>query len=164
MKSLAICCLLSFALLITPLTSSGAPEECERTTASSTEIVETWPQADSWFGSKALAVILPHNGIWPTTSPGHSISVKLFWWREGFEPGSEANLLVQIERLDEGLNDAEISSPTNAGGESLGAWTMLTGINFPSAGCWEVTGKYLDDKLTFIVETVELDTYRRDAT
>lgn len=164
MKSLAIGIMFGFVLLIVPLTSLGAPEECDRTIGSSKEIVETWPHVETWFGSTALAVILPDNGTWPTTAPGHSISVKLFWWREGFEPGNEANLVVQLKRLDNGLNDADISSPTNAGGDPLGAWTMLTGIDFPSAGCWEVTGKYLGDKLTFIVETVKHDTYERVAT
>ncbi len=118
MKSLTIATILSFALLLTPFAPAGAGETCERTIGSSKEFVETWPKADTWFGNRALAVLLPENGLWPTTSPGHS----------------------------------------------LGAWTMLTGIDFPSAGCWEVSGTYMGDTLTFIVETIEHDKYRRDAT
>ena len=32
---------------------------------------------------------------------------------------------------------------------------MMTGIDFPNAGCWEVTGRYLGEELRFVVETVQ---------
>jgi hypothetical protein len=32
---------------------------------------------------------------------------------------------------------------------------MLTGIDFPMAGCWEITGRYLGQELRFVVETVQ---------
>jgi hypothetical protein len=28
---------------------------------------------------------------------------------------------------------------------------MVTGVNFPTLGCWEVTGDYHGDNLTFVV-------------
>jgi hypothetical protein len=28
---------------------------------------------------------------------------------------------------------------------------MVTGINFPTLGCWEITGRYDNDELTFVV-------------
>ncbi len=83
-------------------------------------------------------------------------SRKVFWYSSGFEPGMERNFAGRIERIDEGgPDDAVLSGPTNAGGESLGAWTILTGIDFPSAGCWRITGEYLGQSLTFVVETVD---------
>jgi hypothetical protein len=49
-----------------------------------------------------------------------------------------------------------ISGPNWAGLGGLGEnWTILTGIDFPSAGCWEITGEYFDQSLTFIVETID---------
>jgi hypothetical protein len=27
----------------------------------------------------------------------------------------------------------------------------MTGIDFPTAGCWEMTGRYNDEELTFVV-------------
>jgi hypothetical protein len=27
----------------------------------------------------------------------------------------------------------------------------VTGINFPTIGCWEITGRYENDALTFVV-------------
>ena len=132
-----------------------ADENCPRTIGASKVFSEPWPQAATWFGAEALAVMLPRDGIWSTTVPGHRIAVKLFWYTTGFEPGMEQNFAGRIERIDEGPNDAVLSGPTNAGGESLGAWTILTGIDFPSAGCWKITGQYLGQSLTFVVETVD---------
>jgi hypothetical protein len=31
---------------------------------------------------------------------------------------------------------------------------MLTGIDIPGVGCWEITGDYEGDKLTFVVWVV----------
>jgi hypothetical protein len=44
---------------------------------------------------------------------------------------------------------------TNARAQSLGSWTRLTGIDFPMAGCSEITGRYLGQELRFVVETVQ---------
>jgi hypothetical protein len=27
----------------------------------------------------------------------------------------------------------------------------MTGINFPTTGCWEITGRYESDEVTFVV-------------
>ena len=87
------------------------------------------------------------------------MSVKLFWYVPGFEPRMQDEFVGSIERLDAGPNDAVISSPTNAG-LAGGVWTILTGIDFKSAGCWRVTGKYRGQSLEFIVETVDHREYR----
>ena len=148
---IAFCCL----VLLISCPVAIADENCPRTIGANKVFAEPWPQADTWFGTEALAVMLPRDGIWPTTVPGHLIAVKLFWYSSGFEAGMERNFAGRIERIDEGPIDAVLSSPTNAGGESLGAWTILTGIDFPSAGCWRITGEYLGQSLTFVVETVD---------
>jgi hypothetical protein len=61
-------------------------------------------------------------------------------------------------RLDDGPDNALLSAPTNAGGESLGDWTILTGIDFPSPGCWEITGEIRGPVLD--VRCVGLKRYR----
>lgn len=113
------------------------------------------PKSANWYGSEALAVQLPQTGTWPTTAPGALISVKLFWWSAGFRPGMESNLNVTIRELSGAEVTAEVSKPTNAHAASLGGWTMLTGIDFPQPGCWEITGEYLGQSLSFVVETVQ---------
>ena len=115
----------------------------------------SFPESEHWYGSEALAVMVPGHRAWGTTGPNALIAVKLFWWSAGFKPGMQSNLKVSINNLDGKPNDAVVSNPTSAHAESLGGWTMLTGIDFPSVGCWEITGEYLGQTLTFVVETSE---------
>jgi len=142
----------SVALLVS-CQIANADENCPRTIGTDKVFSEPWPQADRWFGSETLAVMLPKNGIWPTTVPGHLIAVKLFWYSAGFQPGMERDFVGRIE----GPNDAVISRPTNAG-LANDVWTILTGIDFKSAGCWRIIGKYQGQSLEFVVETVDSDT------
>ena len=123
-----------------------------------------FPESENWCGSEGRAVMVPGNRAWGTTGPNALIAVKLFWWSAGFKPGMESNLKVYIRNLDGKPNDAVVSDPTNAHAESLGGWTMLTGIDFPSAGCWEISGAYLGQALTFVIETVDRSESGEDST
>ncbi|MBT8079140.1 MAG: hypothetical protein KJO31_11240 [Gammaproteobacteria bacterium] len=138
--------------LISGLQFATADESCPRTIGANKVFSEPWPQADTWFGSESLAVVLPEDGIWPTTGPGYLIAVKLFWYSAGFKPGMERDFVGRIERIGNGPNDAAISHPTNAG-LANDVWTILTGIDFGSEGCWRVTGEFRGQSLEFVVET-----------
>jgi hypothetical protein len=98
--------------------------------------------ANHWYGSESFAVQLPGDGVWPTTAPGALIAVKLFWRSAGFRPGMESNLEVTVKLLNGARAGAVVVGNTNAYAESLGGWTMLTGIDFPMAGCREITDRY----------------------
>lgn len=152
------------SILLVVSQSAVADDSCPRTSGADRVFAEPWPQAKNWFGSESLAVMLPKDGIWPTTVPGNLIAVKLFWYskefqavaEQGFDGGSHLGFRARIKRLDSGPDDAEISGPNWAGLGGLGDnWTMLTGIDFQSAGCWEITGEYRDQSLSFVVETVD---------
>jgi hypothetical protein len=132
---------------------ANSGERCPRTLGADVVFSERWPQADTWLGSEALAVVLPANGTWPTTVEGHAMAIKLFWYSAGFQPGLERDFAGRIERLDEGPNDAVMSRPTNAGLEH-DVWAILTGIDFRSAGCWRISGTYRGQSLAFVVETI----------
>jgi hypothetical protein len=132
---------------------AAAQASCPRTTEV-TALGSPFPSSGRWYGSEALAVQLPPNGVWPSTKPGSEIAVKVFWWSAGFRPGAESNLSVSIKELNGAPLIARVSRATNAKAESLGGWAMLTGIDFPAAGCWEITGRYLGQELTFVVESV----------
>jgi hypothetical protein len=62
------------------------------------------------------------------------------------------------------LDDAEsslmplVSGVTNARHDDFGGWTVLTGLGFPAKGCWEVTGSFKGQHLTFVVRVVDADT------
>lgn len=100
-----------------------------------------------------MAVMLPQDGVWPLTRPGGRIAVKLFWFLDGFRPGMEDEFLFSIRRIGDGPDDAAADRVTNAGGESLGAWTALVGLHFLSEGCWEVWGSFRGQSLRFVAET-----------
>jgi hypothetical protein len=138
-------------------------DNCPITVGSNT-LGPPFPDSDNWYGSEALAVVLPADGIWGITGPDARIAVKLFWRSAGFKPGMESNLKVNITNLNGKPNDAVVKDVTNAGAdaESLDGWAMLTGIDFPSPGCWQITGEYLGQSLIFVVATVDFEDYPSD--
>ena len=124
---------------------------CLTTVPSGSILGEPFPASETWYGSETLAVMLPVDGVWRGMGPKHNYRDKLFWWSYGFSPGPESNLVVKGRRLDGESPAADISRTTNAHSSSLGGWTMLVAVEFPTAGCWEITGEYLGQKLAFIV-------------
>lgn len=146
---------LAFAVVLLGPASAAAEFTCPRTVGR-TALEPPLPKSENWYGSEALAVQLPPAGTWPTTASGALIAVKLLWWSAGFRSGMESNLNVTIRELSGAKVTAAISKPTNAHAASLGGWTMLTGIDFPQPGCWEITGRYLGQSLSFVVETVNV--------
>ena len=155
----------AFVVLILASLSLAASAEagsgCPVTLGTERVFPEPWPQAVTWYGSDSLATILPDDGIWSTTKPGARISVKVFWWSVGFKPGMEARLSVEVRNLDGSPSSARVDRPTNASSPDLGGTTMLTGIHFPDPGCWRISAQYLAQELTFVVETIDFEEYRR---
>jgi hypothetical protein len=109
-----------------------------------------------WFGTDRLWTALPANGTWSGlphyTSSDPTFRQKLPFWRQGYDAHAEPrpNLTVSGRRID---------SPAGAlqtDGKGNGSWRkddqfIMTGINFPTMGCWEITGRYENDELTFVV-------------
>ena len=168
-----------FAFLIS-LEAIGE-SDCPRTTAQDPLFGADIP---GWYGTEALAVSLPESGKWPTTRPGVSIGEKVFWRSSGFRPGTESSLRIEIANLSDGPVTGTISAATNAylGTDASGrknedepgaivqelvtaadGWFMLTGIDFPKPGCWEISAEYLGQTLTFVVETVDTDIQANNA-
>jgi hypothetical protein len=86
-----------------------------------------------------------------TTSAHPTFDEKLFWWRQGYDPHAEPRpkLKVTGTRMDSPAPSLEVSQPTNAMSSERAA--MLVGVGFPTVGCWEITGRYEDDALTFVI-------------
>jgi hypothetical protein len=107
-----------------------------------------------WFGSSSLWASLPRNGTWAglPLQPSTGYSEKVFWWRDGYVWTDEPvpDLIVTGERLDAKAQPLRASKATNAYAGDIGS-AMLVGVNFPTAGCWKVTGKYNDAELSFVV-------------
>ena len=84
------------------------------------------------------------------------LSLKLVYWRAGFDWLKESNpkLAVVARRLD-GLAplvwaDAAhgVKFPENDGPEGM---AMMTGIAFPTEGCWEISANYQGQTLSYVV-------------
>ncbi|MBV8051874.1 MAG: hypothetical protein JOZ80_11835 [Acidobacteriaceae bacterium] len=109
-----------------------------------------------WFGTDRLWTSLPVGGAWnglPHYTPGDpTFRQKLFYWRDGYDPAIEPqpDLKVTGKRLDAPAPPLHVDKPTS-GWVKRDQPFMLTGINFPTLGCWEITGRYKDDELTFVI-------------
>ncbi len=112
------------------------------------------PSADwFWHGSNSLWTEIPQDGIWyglPHNPEGYT--QKVFWWREGYVWNEEPQpaLTVTGERLDAAAPPLIVSEATNAYASDIGS-AMLVGVDFPTLGCWKITGKYAKAELSFVV-------------
>jgi hypothetical protein len=93
------------------------------------------------------------DGVWDSL-PQHKegYTQKIFWGRQGYNWREEPlpDLTVTGRRLDAEAPELPATPATNAYTEEHGSF-MLAGVAIPTAGCWEITGKYGSDKLTFVV-------------
>ena len=111
-----------------------------------------WPGI-FWFGSEGLWTALHENGVWsalPNTSDGYT--QKIMWWSSAYSLKDEPqpDLVVSGRRLDADAPVLRFYGATNAMADDIGE-AMLTGVEFPTLGCWEVTSQYKGAELTFVV-------------
>jgi hypothetical protein len=104
-----------------------------------------------WYGTDSLWTAIPGDGVWsalPHNPEGYT--QKVFWWREGYSLGDESHLSVTGRRLDAPAPPLNVSRATNAFAEDIGS-AMLVGVDFPTPGCWEITGRYASAELSFVI-------------
>ena len=111
-------------------------------------------------GTEKLWTYLSKSGIWEWEphKPGHEhqvqpLTVKITWlsvdydWRTELRP----NLTVTGKRLDGPASPLLLLPPTNIAGRNARYGFMLSGVYVPTPGCWEITGDYKGQKLSFVV-------------
>ena len=137
-----------------------APADCPVTTAKSSSFKAPSPYSPNapwegffWFGSESLWTVLPVDGVWaqlPLNPEGYT--QKIMWWSNQFvlQDELEPALVVTGERLDEKAPPLKFYGATNAFANDIGE-AMLTGVDFPTHGCWKVTGQYKKSELSFVV-------------
>jgi hypothetical protein len=88
--------------------------------------------------------------------PGHEqevqpLTAKIFWMRLGYDSRAEPRPPIKVtgRRLDGPVPPLLVLPPTNAFQRPGSA--MLTGVYVPTPGCWEITGDYDGNKLSFVV-------------
>jgi hypothetical protein len=126
------------------------------------------PENVFWLGTEKLWTDLREPMIWGWAphQPGHEqevqpLTAKIFWWRVGYDWRAEPqpNLTVTGRRLDGPAPPLMVmtwprrnAAPAQATNAIMGRTSaMLTGIYVPTPGCWEITGDYQGDKLSFVV-------------
>ncbi len=99
------------------------------------------------FGKAQLWTVLPLDGTWrgflPTKAGEYAYSNKLPWG--GTFSFKDGPLIVTGKRLDGPAPSFTEIEPISWEREFMG------GINIPVFGCWQVTGKYKDQELQFVV-------------
>jgi len=131
----------------------AVPESCAVTKAYDNPFVPPYPyhpktmSGDPWFGTDRLWIDPP------VTMKGHR--QKMEWWRQGYDwfVDGDPKLKVTGRRLD------SPAPPLVAVAHPVGLRAptahMMVGMTFPTVGCWEITGRYEDEELTFVVWVAE---------
>ena len=136
------------------------PADCPVTTSENVSFKAPEPHSSVtpwegifWYGTEGLWTALHTDGVWaklPKTSDGYT--QKIMWWSDFYvlkdEP--EPALTVTGRRLDAKAGPLRFYGATNAMADDIGD-AMLTGVEFPTLGCWEITGQYKKWGLTFVV-------------
>jgi hypothetical protein len=144
----------------TPACKPSRPEPVFVPTRSAPSVPPAYYKS-SWFGSARLWTMLSDDGeIWrhlPANPNG--LSQKTFWWSVNWESAAEPEprITVSGRRLD-APGTFSFGPGTNAGADFGTA--MLVGIDVPTVGCWEITGRYHAASLSFtaLVEDPQLPT------
>jgi hypothetical protein len=112
-----------------------------------------------WLGTDKLWTGLSKSGTvwgWAPRAPGHEhevqpLTAKTFWGSVDFNYKEEypVDLKVTGKRLDGDAPPLLSSRGTNAFPGPAAA--MLVGVYVPTAGCWEITGEYKGQKLSYVV-------------
>ncbi len=115
------------------------------------------------LGSKKLWTGLRKSAVWGwgPRAPGHEqevqpLTAKIFWGSVDFNYKEEypPKLRVTGRRLD-GDAPPLLSLPTTNAFPGPRA-AMLTGVYVPTPGCWEITGEYKGQRLSFVVWVTQL--------
>ena len=110
-----------------------------------------------WYGTEALWTWLPADGIWQGRYQGgaYVYADKSFWWRRGHDwrAEPESPLTITGRRLDAPAPPLATSGATNSFRDDIGSF-MLTMVDIPTRGCWEITGRLAGAEVRFVVWVV----------
>jgi Sel1 repeat len=146
-----------------PQPTSDVPDNCLVNKASGQPFIPPSPYPKSpspggfWFGTDRLWIAPPSDGIWrlgPWNAIDPTFRQKMGWWRQGYDAHAEPNPKLKV--TGKLLNGSFPLPPVavdvgNVTGSTPEKNYMMVGLDFPGAGCWEITGRYEDDELTFVV-------------
>jgi len=144
----------------TEVASLIPPKNCPVTTSKNVSFKAPEPFSSTapwpgifWYGSGYLWTALDTNGVWsglPENPDG--FGQKIMWWSSlyALKDELEPALVVTGRRLDGEADSLRFDGATNAMADDIGE-AMLTGVEFPTLGCWEITGQYKKSEIKFVV-------------
>jgi len=102
-------------------------------------------------GGKALWTTLPEDGV-INARPRDDGSL---FWKFGWTPKRQypGGLAVTGRRLDAAAPPMTVLA-VRWGYSSTGRGSWATAVNFPTAGCWRITGRSAGVKLSYVVRVV----------
>jgi hypothetical protein len=112
------------------------------------------PRGMFWYGDEGLWTLLGVDGVWSGSSSAdcNGYCTKLTYWGRNFDSRTEPKpkLIVTAHQLDQEAPVVVGSQayPVFVGGPIQAA--MMTMIDIPRSGCWEIVAKYRDEKLSFV--------------
>ena len=115
------------------------------------------PGDDDWFlGSEKLWTEGSKSGVWewePHEPWNGNLTVKISWGSADFDWRKEPrpNLTITGRRLDGEAPPLLLQPMTHIMGPNAEPGSMLSGVYVPTPGCWEITGKYRDETVSFVV-------------
>jgi hypothetical protein len=90
---------------------------------------------------------LPDGGSYATVNRDGSITAKVGWWR-----GVRGKLRVSGQRLDSSASPLRADVPNGYGPSGF----QVSGLTFPTTGCWRVVGALGSTRLAFVVKVTKL--------
>ena len=144
----------------TEVASLIPPKDCPVTTSANISFKAPEPfspiapwKGIFWYGSEHLWTALNTDGVWsklPENSDGYG--QKIMWWSSlySLKDELEPELVVSGRRLDGEAEPLRFYGATNAMADDIGE-AMLTGVEIPTLGCWEITGQYKESEISFVV-------------
>ena len=109
-----------------------------------------------WVGSPKLAAQVPKDGHWVAMGAEHNYRDKWWWWREGYRAVEETQpeLMILANRLDAPAPPVVIRACDQCD-ITASLDLILTGMEFPTSGCWDVFASYRGEELRFIFKVGE---------
>ena len=167
--------LLILAVVLTACRQRNAPQQgrvppasCPVTVPPATPFAPPSPypseagEYNFWLGTEKLWTIFPKSGVWWGWKPHEAgqenrvqpLTEKTGWGSVDFDLRKEPlpTLKVTGRRLDGDAPPLLTDTPTNAlTGPTVDNAEMAIGLYVPTPGCWEITGEYRGQKLSYVV-------------
>jgi hypothetical protein len=150
--------LIAAALVIFPIYASAQCPVTSQTFTSPAPYSESPMAGGFWHGTASLWTWVANDAGWWRGPAGSDVPyrAKLVYWRAGFDSDKETDpkLTVVGTRLDAPapvVRAGRASAVRFPEGSSPGNMAMMTGIDLPAAGCWEIAAHYKGETVSVVV-------------